>query len=244
MSTKHPAKFSDVLLPVIYNIVKNRKLILDPFAGTGKLADIVELGFDGAIFLNELEPEWYITCRERENKPYSRANAHLGDACHLPYIDSAFDAIVTSPTFGNRMADSHIPGEGWDAARSQRNTYTHALGHKLTYHNSGAMQWGDAYRELHVLAWQEAQRVLKPNGLFVLNIKDHIRGGKRMKVAQWHVDTLLSLGFSLTNKLKVLTPGQRYGQNAKVRIDYEYVLTFVNNPDLLTFTDLEDYSNY
>lgn len=239
--TRHPAKYSDALLPVFYSIVKDCDTVLDPFAGTGKLVDLIGIGFNGIVFLNEIEPEWYTMCKNRADKHRFHVDANLGDACDMPYVDDAFDAIATSPSYGNRMADSHIPGEGWEAAKSQRNTYTHALGRKLDSANSGGMQWGDAYRSLHIKAWWEAKRVLKHRGLFVLNIKDHIRSGRRMEVAQWHTDILIAAGFTLTNKLKVETPGLRYGRNAETRIDYEYVLTFVNDPEYPTFTNLEDY---
>jgi hypothetical protein len=84
--------------------------------------------------------------------------------------------------YGNRMADHHIAHDG-----SPRHTYRHVLGQPLTPGNSGALQWGDGiagrsgageeYRALHVAVWTEARRVLKPRGIFVLNVKDHIRGG-------------------------------------------------------------------
>jgi hypothetical protein len=51
------------------------------------------------------------------------------------------------------------------------------LGRPLTPGNSGALQWGEEYRALHVAVWTECRRVLKPGGIFVLNVKDHIRGG-------------------------------------------------------------------
>jgi tRNA G10 N-methylase Trm11 len=84
----------------------------------------------------------------------------------LPFADASIDAIVTSPTYGNRLADHHRASDPL-----LRRSYTHDLGRPLHSENSGAMQWGDAYRAFHRRAWAEAVRVLKPGGRFVLNVK-------------------------------------------------------------------------
>jgi hypothetical protein len=111
-------------------------------------------------------------------------------------------------------------------ALADRLTYTHKLGHALNPNNSGAMQWGTEYRAFHVAAWTEARRVLEPGGVFVLNIKDHIRGGVRRKVTDWHIEALEALGFVWTEHVKVDCPGMRYGQNGSARVDYESVIRF------------------
>ena len=90
-----------------------------------------------------------------------------------------FDGICTSPTYGNRMADSHDAKDG-----SSRNTYTHKLGRKLDVNNSGKMQWGNEYKKLHTKAWNECFRVLKNDGVFILNFKNHIKKGKEVDAYQ------------------------------------------------------------
>ena len=74
-----------------------------------------------------------------------RAGAHgrlhhttTGDSGQMHYPDVTFDAICTSPTYGNRMADHHEARDG-----SPRDTYRHVLGRPLTPGNSGALHWGD-----------------------------------------------------------------------------------------------------
>ena len=151
-------------------------------------------------------------------------NTTTGDSRQMHYPDAMFDAICTSPTYGNRMADHH---EARDA--SPRHTYRHTLGRPLTPGNSGALQWGDGtageeYHALHVAVWTECRRVLKPGGIFVLNVKDHIRGGVLQKVSNWHAVTLLMLGFVCTRRVHVPCPGQRHGANGHLRVDYESVI--------------------
>ena len=74
--------------------------------------------------------------------------------------------------------------------------------------------------------WTECRRVLKPGGIFVLNVKDHIRGGVLQEVTKWHAVTLLMLGFVCTRRVHVPCPGQRHGANGHLRVDYESVLQF------------------
>jgi len=203
---KHPAKYSDVLLPVFREMLSDCRAILDPFAGTGKLRSV----FPDCTLL-EIEPEWA-----------SMSGAIVGDATDMPFADSSFDAICTSPTYGNRMADAFIDHQ--TEKQYKRNTYTHQLGRKLSPNNSGAMQWGEKYKELHRKAWAECYRVLKPNGLFCLNISNHIRKGKEVFVTEWHISELESLGFVVLEHRKIETKRNRMGQNGNARVQHESIV--------------------
>lgn len=204
---EHPAKYSSNLLPIFTRILRayNVRTVLDCFAGTGK---IHELPFNTIGI--ELEPEW--------------ASMHkrtaIGDATTLPFRNGSFDAICTSPTYGNRMADCHVARDS-----SRRNTYTHRLGRKLAENNSGKMQWGEAYRVLHTKVWAECYRILRVGGCLVLNFKNHIRRGAEVDVFGWQVSSLYRQGFTLRAVEQVETPGNRFGENSKLRLPFEYVAT-------------------
>ena len=201
----HPATYPKAVLDVIDELLGPARLILDPFAGVGGIHALrphrVTIGV-------ELEAEWAAMS----------LFTIVGDATRLPFADHQFDAVATSPTYGNRLADGYDGRDG-----SRRFTYRLALGRELTPGNSGALQWGDAYRVFHRCAWEEARRVLKPGGRFILNIKDHIRGGKRQHVTGWHLDVLTAIGFRLVTQREVPVPGIRVGRNADARIGFETV---------------------
>lgn len=207
----HPAKYTDALLLTMAQMLKGRRRILDPFGGTGKVFLLEAWLPDAQIEAVEIEPEW---------AAINPRTTH-GNALALPWGDRYFDAVCTSPTYGNHMADQSIMATA---------KYRANLGRKLHPDNSGACSWGPQYRSLHIKAWTEARRVLQPGGAFVLNIKDHIRGGVVQPVTQWHVDTLQALGFVEREHKRINTPSMRYGRNGDKRVEYESVILFTQDP--------------
>jgi len=203
----HPAKYSDALLPIFEKLLPTDKypLLLDFFAGTGKLRQVRP-----DAVLVEIEPEWAMEGR-----------AIIGNALSLPFNSETFDAICTSPCYGNRMADHHNAKDD-----SKRNTYTHVIGRPLHPDNSGTLQWGERYKDFHFRAWKECARVLKLGGLFLLNCKDHYRHKELQLVTTWHVLTLIRLGMMMHTHKEVGVKGNRYGQNGNMREEFEYVVVF------------------
>lgn len=213
----HPAEFPKPILAAIAATLSQYQsgpVLLDPFAGTGgihRLRGIVPNKYETIGV--ELEPEW------------AMASPHtiIGDATHLPIASSSIDTVVTSPCYGNRMADHHEAKDG-----SYRHTYRHLLGRPLSEGSAAGLQWkSPAYKELHQSAWAEVSRVVRPGGLFVLNIKDHRRANQRMHVSAWHAATISSIGFRLVSVQSVTTPGFRFGSNLS-RPMPEKVLVFVH----------------
>lgn len=210
----HPARFSAPIVDAFAEMLTTHSApiisVLDPFAGTGRIHELQDKwGFDTIGV--ELEPEWAML----------DPRTVIGDATSLPFHDNTFDAVVTSPCYGNRFADHHNASDG-----SVRRSYTHDLGRPLTEGNAGALHWGEDYRYLHFRAWCEAKRVLKRDGVLLLNIKDHIRQGQRQYVAGWHVTTLTRLGFELLYHRDVPVRSMRTGVNRDLRLSAEQIYVF------------------
>lgn len=210
---KHPARFSKGMLAIFARYLERGWRVLDPLAGSGKIGKLKgwrQLNL--TIVCNELEREWAINDQVDD--------WNFGDAAHMDWAgDEAFDAVITSPTYGNRMADTYT-----DATK--RITYTAGLGRRLHPANTGSLQWGAAYREKHVEIYRECVRVLKTGGLFIVNISDHIRDGRVIPVSTWHRDALLSLGLELLDTQEIATPRVRYGQNHDKRVGCENIYVF------------------
>jgi len=214
---KHPAKFSDPILDVMADVLRDRHvtgIVLDPFAGVGKV-HLLNERVDGLVTVGvELEPEW------AAQHPATICGSCMDLAAH-GFADSEVAAIVTSPAYGNRMADKHNPSP---SDTSTRHTYKHYLGRDLSDGSSAGLQWGPAYRDFHRAAWTEVLRVLEPGGLFVLNISDHVRAGKVVPVAAWHKATLRGLGVEWVDAIPVATRRQKHGANSGARVECEWVL--------------------
>lgn len=207
---RHPAKFPEPILAKLDQLVPAGE-ILDPFAGVGRIHQLERA--DRRTWAIEIEAGFIV--------PHPRTIR--GNALRLPFAAHTFDAIVTSPTYGNRMADRYDGRDG-----TTRATYRIALGETLHRDNSGAMQWGDEYRAFHLAAYFEAARVLRPGGLFVVNVKDHVRGGRRQHVVDWHARTLERwLLAELVARVDVAAAGLRYGANHDARLDHETILVAV-----------------
>lgn len=210
----HPARYTPALLVEMAKMLDGCTRVLDPFGGTGGIFLLEHWMPNTEFTAVEIEPEWAKLHPKTE----------LGNALYLRFGDDSFDGICTSPAHGNRMAD-HDKGT-IDAGPGNRNTYASHMGRMLHEDNGGLLQWGDKYREFHRRAWAEATRVLDPGGKFVLNIKDHIRGGEVQHVTDWHIETIVGLEYDMIEHVHVETPSLRYGQNSDLRVGYESLILF------------------
>ena len=211
----HPAKYTDDFMSVFADLLSGKERVLDPFAGTGKIGVIKKFGFDGDVYANEIEPEWI------KPNTYNCDFITVQDAEFLQYPAEYFDAICTSPTYGNRMADHHIAKDG-----SKRNTYTHCIGRQLSCGNTGKMQWGFDYREKHKRIYNHLASLVRNGGVFICNVKNHIRKGKEVDVKAFHELAIIESGFVKVKEIFVETKGNGFGANSDKRTSGEYILGF------------------
>lgn len=256
----HPATWSAPVLEALGPIVASfaRSIgateahpcdLLDPFAGTGGIHALAD---DPVIrtFGIELEPEW------AANDPRTM----VGDAAALPpeCFADRFDVVATSPCFGNRMADHHEAADPCKTCRgrgligealedrvecptckgrglSLRNTYRHVLGRPLTEGSAAGMQWGMDYREFHTRVIAEWERVLRPGGIAVVNMKNHLRTRRRgepieQRVVEWWANTMICRTWGLLEVRRVRSAGNRNGANGGARVESEALL-IMRRPD-------------
>lgn len=214
---KHPAPYSKNVLATVADVLARSRgdslswKVYDPFAGIGRVF-LLEQVFPGMeCYGTEIEAEWV-----SQHPRHYHADAF--DFMAHPSHYMMFDVVVTSPTYGNRMADHHDAKDG-----SRRITYRHYLGRPLHENNSGGMQWGKKYREFHEAAWRAVWQVLKPDGMFLLNISDHIRQWEQVPVSKWHLQTCEQLGFECSAALKIETPRMKFGENSSRRVANEWL---------------------
>lgn len=208
----HPARFSDDIIDVFAKYLPRDEypLVLDPFAGTGRIHELPNrtIGI-------ELEHEWASLKR----------NTIEGDARDARKLLAArnvrkVDAVATSPVYGNRLSDHHDASDP-----ERRRSYTHDLGRALSDGNAGAMQWGNEYRALHAEVWRVMASLLRVGGRFLLNIKDHVRGGQVEPVTFWHLATLCASGLSYVDAFAVDARHLASGANADLRC-CEWIILF------------------
>lgn len=236
---RHDAKYSAEVLEILRALAPGLAgPIVDPFAGVGLIDTI---GREDVIGI-ELEPEWAVA------SPVVRQGDALDPGAYPPEVGS----IVTSPTYGNRMADRYLgpacvacagtglvlgevlgtpvgcsPCGGTGRIGAGRYGYGISLGRLASEGSSCHLQWGDAYREFHRRWLIIASTVLDPGASrLVLNMSDHYRDGAHQYVCHWWLEEAGRQGFRLADTYRADTDRIGHGQNSERRAPAEMVYVF------------------
>lgn len=178
----HPATYPAAVMEIFRDLIPGGSRVLDPFAGVGTIHELRPECLTSGI---EIEAEWASA---------SEHTLHGDSRILMAGIPAgSFDVVATSPAYGNRLADPYY--EASDA--HARRTYALDLGRPLSDGSGAGCEFDTdgAYEELHEAIWTEASRIVRPDGLFLLNCKDFQRDGRIMPVTGWHIATLTDLGF-------------------------------------------------
>jgi tRNA G10 N-methylase Trm11 len=212
MMVKHPAIMGGHILEVCKKFLPPPgSRVLDPFAGIGTTAKLLP---EYEVVGVEIEEEW--ASQER--------STICGDSLVVVPTLGLFDAVLTSPAYGNRMADDFNASNS-----SSRITYRHRLGRPLSEGTTSNCHFGRKKREyetLHEKIWKVCVGALKPEGIFILNCKDFIANGEVKEVTKWHSATLEELNLLKVCEEKVPSKGMRFGANRERRTDFEWVTVF------------------
>jgi hypothetical protein len=222
-SCSFPAAYSKEVLTSIRRLTPATALrILDPFAGPTGVQRLYETlgGFsngDTRRYLGvEIEPEW----------AQQGMGTLIGDATKLREIPGvvafAPDTVITSPPYGNRMADQYLG----DPKGSRRHTYAIALGRRLDPDSAAYYQWGPYYQQIISESFREIYAILPEGGHFILNIANHYRKHTLQLVVPWAVEQILKRPFELRAWDVVKARKLRDGQNHEARDDHEQIFLF------------------
>lgn len=218
VKTPHPAKYSNVLLPHLAEYAYGD--ILDPMGGTGKAGLLKKYNSNiNTVTINELESEWSEQAYENDVDMVI-----TGDARELSGV---YDCIVTSPPYGNRMADNFKASK----PDSMRKSYAGDLGRTPSKGSVCCKHFGRGYEEDMIEIFDS----LISNVVFerfILNVSNFIRNFKEVDVVGFYKSYFLSKNiFNLVSDKKVKTKRQRgVGSNTKLRVEHEIILVFdLNN---------------
>ena len=179
--------------------------LVDPMAGGGSIYRLV----DEAMLT---DPRWTITATEIEP----------AFAAHDPRVavedatialrrtgrgQRAPDAIVTSPPYGNRMADTYIPPA---SDTSTRFTYAVSLGQPPVDGSAAALGWGPAYRGAMAEIYAAIASAAAPDTIVIIDMADHLRDGVVEPVTDWTSRHLQAIGLRQIQRLPYRTRPIRY----------------------------------
>ena len=201
----HPDPFNDYTLNEAAKILRGRKWVFDPFAGTGKIHELRDKIGIGTLGF-EIEPEW--------------ANLHEGTICAdstklLEHFEpNSIPAIFTAPTVGNRTS-RHSPKD--PNPKTRTNTYRARLGRDLHAHNTARYQYHNKeFQSLHDEIWRQCVEALEPGGILLVAIRDFWRNGIMIRPSSYHAEKLDALGLNYQTAVTVMreyysTRGNRVG---------------------------------
>ena len=214
---RHPAKFSNELLPVIARYCYGD--IVDIMGGTGKVGLLKNYNsLIKSVCSNEIEEEW-----ANQGAANGVDVVIVGDA---RFISGKFDCIVTSPPYGNRMADNFKPSK----PDSKRSFYAGDLGRTPSKGSTSCSHFGDKYTKEMADIYENVFKNVEFD-LFILNVSNFIRQFKEVDVIAWYKEFFLFRDFVLIAEEKVRTKRQKgVGTNTLLRVETESVLVFRRAP--------------
>lgn len=214
----HPAKYSDPLIPVLAK--HSYGIVLDIMGGTGKAGLLKKHNPSiTKIIINEIEEEW-----ATQAVNYGVDQIIIGDAKKLK---EQVDCIVTSPPYGNRMADHFNAGaKGGKSPSSMKHRYAGDLGRNPSEGSVACLHFDKGYQEAITTIYDE---VIKNCcfSRFILNVSDFIRNFETVNVTGFFEDYFQKRNFKMAEKIPVETRRQRgVGKNANLRVSHEVVFVF------------------
>jgi hypothetical protein len=159
--------------------------------------------------------------------PSKRVEVQTGIDCrNLPYADESLDCVVLDPPYmeGLYRADTgHLAGSG------THSSFRHAYSNGKPTRDVGP-KWHDAVLDMYVKAGQEANRVLKRDGILIVKCQDEVSANKQRLTHVEIITAYEAMGF-YTRDLFVLVRVNRAGvsrlkKQEHARKNHSYFLVF------------------
>jgi modification methylase len=224
-SFAHPAKLHlGLLVWIVERYTAPGETIIDPMAGIGSTAYAALLQRN--VVLREIEPRWLALCHENASRIVRAAGMFAGSIeagradAREPWGYTA-DHIVFSPPYGCEASPNRFRAQGilshkqrflaeqpgklaqrWRLLLERERTQPGSVGSIQFHYGSHPAQIGhlrgDRYWREMAQVYTQARAGLRPGGRMILVIKDHIKDGQRVRVADETVACCEQLGFALT----------------------------------------------
>lgn len=141
------------------------------------------------------------------------------DCRYLPYGDNSFDCVVFDPPY------MHTPGGS--AHNNHQNFETYYRNNQAT----SDAKYHEAVLELYFNAAKEANRVLKPGGIYIVKCQDEVCANRQRLTHVEIINELATMGF-IAEDLFVLVRNGRPGvsriiKQAHARKNHSYFLVFL-----------------
>jgi DNA methylase len=226
-SMAHPAKLHLGLLAwIVDRYTAPGDTIADPMAGIGSTAYAALLQRN--VVLREIEPKWLALAHEnaaliiREAGLFAGA-IDIGQADARQPWGTQVDHVIFSPPYACEMSSNFFRRQGvlshkqrllaeqpgkfgqrWRILLEREQTQPGSAGSIQFHYGAHAAQigyWrGNQYWQAMADVYTQARQALRGHGSMILVIKDHIRRGERVCVADQSVQLCGSLGFRLVER--------------------------------------------
>lgn len=148
------------------------------------------------------------------------------DCRNLPYRDGSIDCVVLDPPYAEgfyRCALGHLAGSGSHVAF--RETYS-GMGETL-----GGPKYHDAVLDLYYKAGQEAHRVLRQDGIFIVKCQDEVSANRQHLTHVELINYYQSMGFYTKDLFVVVRSNKpsvsRIKKQVHARKNHSYFLVFM-----------------
>lgn len=227
-SFQHQGKANIYMLYRLLEYMPAGSLVIDPMAGTGSALVYTEYIYP--VICGELEPHWAKQCEVNRQTITVRnlfsasapALCCQWDAGRLPLAAKSIAAVITSPPYWDMLSNWHITSKNIQADGHPE----FGMAYGIDGRNIGNIHIYEDYLRAMFAVYRESHRVLKPDGLLALILKDRVHKGQRITICQDAITLCTALGFELVDVIaRKVTPSL-----------HRHILQ-KNNPDMPEIND-------